>query len=341
MVKLASNENCFGPSPMALEAMQKSARDMHLYPNDGRHAFKEAICGHHADKNIHPDQIVLGNGSNELITLLIRGLVGPGEALLNAWPSFICYRLANAAQGRKEVTVVLDDSHGYDLDAMARSISDGGCPIKLVFIANPNNPTGKFVTKGELADFLGHIPHETVVILDEAYADYVVDPAYPDGLSLIHNRPRTGILRTFSKSHGLAGLRIGYFVGDPDIAKILHRIRDPFNLNGMALAAGPAALNDVEHVRKARENNLSELPRLTKSLTELGFDVLPSIANFVMATSGEGMVGMDKIIQSLLEKGVIIRPITNYDRANSARISVGTPQENAYLITALRGILHT
>ena len=339
MVKLASNENCYGPSSLAVEAIKKAVHESHIYPNDGRLAFKEKICEHHNGHQLQPRQIVFGNGSNELITLLVRSLVGPKEALLNAWPSFVCYRLACRAHGRTEVTVPLNSDFAYDLPAMAHAIKTAELPIKLVFIANPNNPTGRYVSASALDAFMKQVPEDVVVVLDEAYAEYVEEPDYPDGIDWVNKRPRTVALRTFSKIHGLAGLRVGYAVADPDIAEILHKVRDPFNLNALGMVAAVAAIDDKRHVDHAKEKNLLEREKLSQELRRLGFRILPGAGNFLLATGQTYMPSMEVICEQLLRMGVIIRSVSNYGLPQSARITVGTQHENAQLIESLNKII--
>jgi histidinol-phosphate aminotransferase len=342
IAKLASNENCLGPSPKAVEAIRAAATDGHLYPDADAFYLKQRICERHADHGVKPEQLVVGNGTNEVLVLLVRAFVGEGEAVLNAWPSFVVYKLAAAGQNRHEVNVPLDDELGYDLDAMADAIDankDGEHPIKLVFVANPNNPTGRHIGQGDLERFLARVPDDVIVVLDEAYAEYATADDYPDGLALAAKRPRTVVTRTFSKAFGLAALRVGYAVCDPDMADAMNRLRDPFNVNAIGQLAARAALDDNEHVARAKAHNAAELPRLSEGLSKLGMKVTPSQANFVLAELPEGSLDMGEVYEALLKKAVIIRPVKGYGLPRSARITVGTVEENDRLVEALGAVL--
>lgn len=339
IAKLASNENCLGPSPKAMEAAEKALKQLHLYPDAGGFYLKERLCQLHGRYGVKPEHLVVGNGTNELLTLIVRAFVGQGEAALNAWPSFVVYRLALKGHARDEVAVPLDTSLGYDLDAMAAALEASERPIKLVCLANPNNPTGRYFSQAELDRFLARVPDDVIVVLDEAYAEYVSAPDYPDGMALWQKRPRTLITRTFSKVYGLAALRVGYAVCDPAIADILNRLRDPFNVNAVGQRAALAALDDKEHLERSREHNATELPRLAAGLAELGLEVTPSVANFVLAHTKEGMPEMADVNVALLKRGVIIRPVANYGLVRAARITVGTRAENDRLLVALAEVL--
>ncbi len=338
VAKLASNENCLGPSPKASEAVRAFLSHGHLYPDAGGFFLKERLVKLHAAHGVSARQIVLGNGTNELITLLGRGLLGAGDKLLNAWPSFVCYRIVARAQGTEEVVVPLDATHGYDLPALARAATADPA-IKLVFIANPNNPTGRMVTRAELEAFFAAAPSDLVVVLDEAYAEYVVDPDYPDGLMWVQRRPRTAVLRTFSKIHGLAGLRIGYAVCDPELAGLIDRLRDPFNTSAAAQVAALAALDDEAHLARARAHNATELPRLSRGLAERGFAVTPSVGNFVLAEVGGALPEVPALNDALLRRGVIVRPVANYGLTRHVRVTVGTAAENQRLLAAVDDLL--
>jgi histidinol-phosphate aminotransferase len=338
IAKLASNENCLGASPKAVEAMQHALAQTHVYPDAGGFYLKERIAKLHGRHAVSPAQIVLGNGTNELIMLLARALLDAkeGDAMLNAWPSFICYRIAARAIGCAEIAVPLDATLGYDLDAMAAA-AEANPNIKLVFLANPNNPTGRMFTSSQLDAFFARIASDVVVVLDEAYAEYVRDPQYPDGVSWVQKRPRTVVLRTFSKVYGLASLRVGYAICDRGIADLLNKLRDAFNTSHLAQAAALAALDDDEHVKRSLAHNAKELPRLVKGLEDRGFDVTPSQGNFVLATipAESGLPDVAGLNEALLRRGVIVRPVANYDLPRSVRISVGTAAENDKLFAAL------
>lgn len=334
IAKLASNENCLGPSPRATAAIARSLHQAHLYPDAGGHYLKERIARLHARHDVKPAQIVLGNGTNELITVLARAVLADTEALLNAWPSFVCYRIAARSIGAPEVTVPLAPDLGYDLERLADAAVKE-TTTKLVFLANPNNPTGRAFGAADLDAFLARVPADMVVVLDEAYAEYVTDGRYPDGVGWVQKRPRTVVLRTFSKVYGLAALRIGYAVCDPEIADVLNRLRDAFNTSALAQTGALAALDDHEHVKRSHEHNRRELPRLTAGLEARGFTVQPSQGNFVLASRTAALPPVPELNVELLRRGVIVRPVANYDLVDAVRVSVGTAAENDKLFGAL------
>lgn len=338
IAKLASNENCLGPSPKAVEALQKAAATAHLYPDADCFYLKQRLCERHADHGVTPEHLVIGNGTNEILTLLVRTFLGADDAMLNAWPSFVVYRLAAKGCGRHELAVPLDKDLGYDLAAMADAIDKSEHPVKLVFVANPNNPTGRYVDAAALGRFASRLSNDVVLVLDEAYAEYVMAEDYPDGMALVMRRPRTVVTRTFSKAFGLAALRVGYAVCDPEVADILNRLRDPFNVNAMGQKAALAALDDDEHVARSRQHNAEELPRLAKGLSELGLKTTPSVANFLLAELSQQHPALDVVNESLLQRGVIVRPVANYGLVRSARITVGTRAENDRLLLALADV---
>jgi histidinol-phosphate aminotransferase len=334
--KLASNENCLGPSPKATAAVVAALAKGHLYPDAGSFALKERLARLHG---VDVAQIVVGCGTNEIITHLCRVLLGEGDALLNAWPSFVCYRIGARIVGAPERTVPLDAALNYDLQALADAAASDPT-VKLVFLANPNNPIGACFGRAELDAFLNRVPADVVVVLDEAYAEYVERPDYEDAPAIVRRRPRTLFLRTFSKVYGLAGYRIGYAVGDVEVVGILNQMRDAFNVSLLAQVAALAAIDDVEHIERARAHNRAELPRLTTALQKLGFTVTPSQANFVLATLGDDF-GLDvpTLNVELLKRALIVRPVANYGLARSVRITVGTQAENDRLLGALGDIL--
>lgn len=339
IAKLASNENCLGPSPKALEAARKALAQAHLYPDADAYYLKERLVERHAARGVKRENLVVGNGTNEILTLIVRAFVGSGEAVLNAWPSFVIYRLATKGCGRHEVAVPLDAGLGYDLVAMAEAAEKSEHPVKVVFIANPNNPTGRYVGKDALDAFLAKLPNDVVVVLDEAYAEYVTESDYPDGLALAMKRPRTLVTRTFSKVFGLASMRVGYAVGDPALVDILNRLRDPFNVNHIGQRAACAALDDEEHLARSRQHNAEELPRLDEGLRSVGLRTWPSVANFILAELPQDAPDMKAVHEALLRRGVIIRPVANYGLSRAARVTVGTRAENERLVEALSEVL--
>ncbi|MEK6606188.1 MAG: histidinol-phosphate transaminase [Myxococcota bacterium] len=333
-IKLASNENALGPSPRAVAAMRDAAASSHLYPDGSAWTLRQALAERHG---VAPEEIVVGAGSNELINLLVQAFVGQGEEALLAEQSFLCYELACRALGAAYRRVPLLNLT-FDLDGMAAAASPR---TKIVFVANPNNPTGTYVARATLARFLDRLPPRVIVVVDEAYFEYADAPDYPDALQYRARRPRLVVLRTFSKIHGLAGMRVGYAICEPEIAGYLHRVRAPFNVSSGAQAAALAALGDDEHVRRSRASNLAERPRLAQALERLGCAVLPSQANFLLVETPAQPLSAAGLYQALLRRGVIVRPLANYALPDHLRITVGTPQENDCLVDHLRGILRT
>jgi histidinol-phosphate aminotransferase len=341
VVKLASNENPLGPSPKAVAAAKLAMLGANIYPIERRMAVKERICERHSSHNLRPEQVVLGNGSSELITLLVRSLISENEAVVFGWPSFLTYRLATQVQGCATRAVALNGDGSFNMEALIAACNAEAPASKLIFLTNPNNPTGQYIKATELDTFIAAIPPDVVVVLDEAYAEYaaVLAADIAEGIPWVQKRPRTVVLRTFSKVFGLAGLRIGYAVCDPDIAAVLHRVREPFNVNGIAQEAAMAALDDVEHEYRSRSLNAEQLRRLSAELKTLGFGVTPSVANFVLMHMPGARQDAEKLYVDLLKQGVIVRPVSNYDLPHALRVTVGTAEQNDRLLEALSLIL--
>lgn len=338
--KLASNENCLGPSKAAMAAVVQSLTKAHLYPNATRAEVIKKICIYLEGHSIEPKHVALGNGSSELIVNLVRGLIAPNEAVLYGWPSFVMYRLASAAHKRDAHAVPVATDMSYDLEALLRKMHDrSDTPVKLLFLANPNNPTGNYLSKTTLDNFIAQVPKDIVVVLDEAYFEYVVRDDYQSGLDIALHRPRTVVLRTFSKAFGLAGLRLGYAVGDPEIIKVLCAIRDPFNVNSAVQYGAMAALEDVDHVTRTVNHNLEYGPILAAGLRERGFFVHDSVANFFLVKRAISMPSIKTICEKLLPRGVIIRGLESYDLHDWVRISVGTEPEITQLFEGLDAVL--
>ena len=340
LIKLASNENCLGPSPHAMEAVQKSFFDAHLYPIEHREKLKEAIVDYLGSNFLQTKNIVLGNGSNELINLFARFFVSSKESILNAWPSFLMYRNVAKANNLSEESVPLTIANAYDLETML-AVANGPRKdkIKLVFIANPNNPIGPHLAKEEINNFLNHAPEHLIVVLDEAYAEYVCSNDYESALDWVVKRPRTIVLRTFSKIFGLAGLRLGFAVCPTDIANILHQVRDPFNINGIAQVAAIAALKDKEHIKNSQQNNEQELRGLHVGLNKLKIVTTSSSGNFVLMHLNPHNPPTKVVIENLLKLGVIVRGLDNYDLPNAIRVTVGTPPQNKRFLNSLKEVL--
>jgi histidinol-phosphate aminotransferase len=323
-IKLASNENPRGPSPKALAVLSEAVKSLHRYPDGGGHYLRHALADHW---KITPDQIVLGNGSDEVITLLTRAFLEAGDEAIMGDPSFVVYKIDAAAAHAVPVLVPLKH-HGHDLPAMAGKVT---AKTRLVFVCNPNNPTGTYVTAGEVSAFMQAIPPEVIVIFDEAYYEYVTAADYPDTLALLKAGRNVVLLRTFSKIYGLAGLRIGYGLTTPEIAQHLNRIRPPFNTNSLAQKAALAALSDEEHVRESRRLNTEGLAYLSDRLAAMGLPVVPSQANFVyFDVKQDGR----PVFDALLRRGVIVRHLGG----PYLRVTVGLPQENQRFIEALQAV---
>ena len=327
-VKLASNENPLGPSPKAVRAMAERLHQLHLYPDGDCFYLKRALA---ARLGVSPDQLIFGNGSNELIELAVRTFMQPGDEAVMAHQAFIVYRLVVQAAGGLAKVVPLNN-FTHDLEAMGRAITPR---TRLVFLANPNNPTGTIYRKREWEKFLGRLSPEVLLIVDEAYFEYVRDADYPD--SLVYQKEGRVILtvRTFSKLYGLAGLRIGFGVGTAEIVGLMHRIRQPFNVNSVAQWAALAALEDQEHVKKSFEVNREGMDFLTEELRRLGLEQVPSQANFILIRVGNGQ----ELFHQLLERGVIVRSMGGYDLPDYIRVTIGKMDENIRFIKELEDIL--
>lgn len=335
IVKLASNENPLGPSPLALAAARDSLAEFHRYPDANGFALKEALADYHG---VEMDMITLGNGSNDVLELIARAFLDPQHEAVYSAHAFVVYQLvtrAIGATGRVAPALALDSAmpHGHDLQAMAALVNDA---TRLVFIANPNNPTGTWVESGALEDFLSSLPPRVLVVVDEAYHDYVERADFPDASRWLSRFPNLIVTRTFSKAYGLAGLRVGYSLSQPAVADLLNRVRQPFNVNSPALAAAQAALEDRDYLARSRAVNRTGMEYLRESLEGFGFAVLPSVGNFLC-------VELDRpgqtLFQALLRKGVIVRPVDNYGLENFLRISIGTEAENRRLVEALGQVL--
>jgi histidinol-phosphate aminotransferase len=330
VAKLASNENALGPSPRALVAAREACARMHLYPDGAAFELRRALA---AKLGVSVPEIAVGNGSNELLELIIRTFVGAGEETLTAAGSFIVYKLASQAHGRTCVEAPMRDRR-YDLPALAERLSRR---TKVVFLANPDNPNGTYFTEAELRPFLEAVPRDVLVVLDEAYVEFVAARDFPDGLALRKRFPNVASCRTFSKIHGLAGLRLGYLVADPEIVGWLDRVRAPFNTSLVAQAAGVAALADGEHVARSRALVERERPFVTEGLRALGATVWPSQTNFVLADFPERPGAA--LFEALLRAGVVVRPMAGYGLPTGQRITLGLRAENEKLLRALQAIL--
>jgi len=324
-IKLASNENPLGPSPKALAAARAELADIARYPDGGGFALKRALA---AKLGVAMEQITLGNGSNEILEFAARAFVQPGDDVVFAQHAFAVYPIVTQAVGGRGVEVPAR-AWGHDLEAMRRAI---GARTRLVFIANPNNPTGTWLTRAALQAFLDAVPPNVIVVVDEAYFEYVAEPDYPNALEWLGQYPNLVVARTFSKIYGLAGLRVGYGVSSAALADVLNRVRQPFNVNSIAQAAALAALDDDAHLEHARRTNSDGMRQLVQGFEKLGLKYIPSVGNFVCVEVGEGA----KVYDSLLRQGVIVRPVGNYGMPHHLRVTVGLPEENERFLIALR-----
>ena len=329
IVKLASNENPLGPGHMALAAAKSALNDLHRYPDGSGFHLKAAL----AEKlDVHPQQITLGNGSNDVLELIARSWLAPGDEVIFSEHAFAVYPLVTLACSAKPVQVPAV-CFGHDLEAMADAVTER---TKIIFIANPNNPTGTWFHRSALELFLKKVPEHVLVVLDEAYFEYVEEAYYPNGLHYLEAHPNIIVTRTFSKIYGLASLRIGYGISSAAIADVLNRVRQPFNCNAVALAAAQAALADDSYLDDSRSENAAGLGQLVEGLERLGMTVIPSVANFIaFDCQREAM----PLYQALLAQGVIVRPIAAYGLPNHLRVSIGLSRENERFLQALEQVL--
>jgi histidinol-phosphate aminotransferase len=328
-IKLASNENPLPPSDRVQQAIIAQLTHLNRYPDGSGYYLRQAIAKKHG---FTPDHIMLGNGSNDLIELVVRAFMRPGDEAVVPHPSFVVYPMIVQAVGGVRVMVMLRE-YRLDLDAMARAITP---QTKIVFIANPNNPTATMVTADEVERFMARVPERTIVVFDEAYIEFAHGPDFPDTLSAIRQGRKVITLRTFSKAASLAGLRIGYAVADGDAIALVNRIRQPFNVNALGQAAAIAALDDDNHILECVRMNEAGKAYLYDEFRTLGVKYVPSRANFILVDVGRNAAD---IYQKLLHEGVIVRPMTPFGMETALRITIGTPDENRRLIKGLRAVL--
>lgn len=322
IIKLASNENPFGPSPRAVAAAKEALDHGELYPDGGCFAIREKLAAVHG---LSADQYVVGNGSNEIIELLGHALVGPGDEVVMGSPAFVVYKLVTLAFGGKPVEVPLVN-HRHDLEALRAAVTPR---TKLVFVCSPNNPTGTANSEAELLAFARSLPGHVVAVFDEAYAEYLEAP--PDLRPLIREGRNVVCLRTFSKVYGLASLRIGYGYASAEMVGALNRMRQPFNVNAIAQAAAIAALDDGEFTTKCVQSNRAGLAQLEQGFLRLGLDCVPSVANFIMVRVGDGV----KLFDALQRRGLIVRPLKPYGMPEWVRVTVGTTEQNERFLAEL------
>ncbi|MCB1069883.1 MAG: histidinol-phosphate transaminase [Kiritimatiellae bacterium] len=327
IIKLASNENPLGPSPRALEAIRHHAASIHRYPDGGNHDLREALAAKHG---IRSDELFLGHGSNEIIALLGHVYLDETTSIVMSQYAFIVYPLVAALYRAQVITVPASD-YGHDLEAMLDAIEPS---TRLVFVTNPNNPTGTAVSAEALASFLDRLPDSVIAVLDEAYIDYLPPENRLAVERLIRDKRSVFVLRTFSKGYGLAGLRIGYAMAPAEGIDLLNRVRQPFNVNSLAQAAALAAISDEAHLTRTREVNRQERDRIASACEALGFACVPSAANFILVETGQGRLWFEE----LQKRKVIVRPVSGYGLPDHIRITIGTPEENDRLLAAMRAV---
>jgi histidinol-phosphate aminotransferase len=351
IVKLASNENPIGPSKKAIAAMDAELRELTRYPDGNGFDLKQALCKNLSTESviITPENITLGNGSSDILDFIVTCFVSKGDEVVFSQHAFAVYGLVTKVQGGESI-VVPAKNYGHDLVAMAAAITD---KTRVVFVTNPNNPTGTWLTQTDILNFLAKVPSDVIVALDEAYFEYVNEADCCNGLTLLAAYPNIVIIRTFSKAYGLAALRVGYGVSSIEIADLMNRVRPPFNVNSFALAAAIATLSDDDYVAESKAVNDAGMLYLTQSFEQLGLPYIPSVANFISfeiprafdnnnnkpAGISAVEVNASFVNESLLAAGVIIRSVANYAMPNHLRVSIGTQSENETFITALTKIL--
>ena len=326
IVKLASNENPLGPSLKAFQAMHAALQNAHLYPDGSGFYLTKAIA---AKLGLAPENVILGNGSNEVIEFLGHAFLNPGDDVITCQYAFIIYKLIATAFSVRTIETPSPDFQ-HNLEATLEAITP---KTRLIFIPNPNNPTGTLVSQSAIDDFMSRVPDSIIVVLDEAYFEFLDDP--PDTLRFVRKRRNVVVLRTFSKIHGLAGLRIGYAIAPSEIIEVLHKTRQPFNVNSIALAGALAALSDAEHLRDTKRVVDEGRAYLQEQFAEMRISFVPAAANFVMANVGDGCA----VFEKLLQRKIIVRPLKGYGLPEWIRISVGTMEENKKLIAALTDVI--
>ncbi|WP_395823576.1 histidinol-phosphate transaminase [Collimonas sp.] len=332
IVKLASNENPLGMPESARLAMQQAVADIGRYPDANGFDLKAAIT---AKYDVPADWITLGNGSNDILELATHAFVQAGQATMYAQYSFLVYALATQAVGARAI-VVKAKEFGHDLDVMANAITSD---TKLIFIANPNNPTGTFIPAADIEAFLARVPAQTVVVLDEAYNEYLPPELQYESIVWVRKYLNLLVSRTMSKAYGLAGLRIGFGIAQPVITDLLNRIRQPFNVNSLAQAAAVAALNDSAFLQRSAQLNRDGYHQLTQAFEELGLNYVPSYGNFVLVKVGDDDNAGARVNLALLKQGIIVRPVGNYGLPQWLRVTIGLPNENTAFIDALKTLL--
>jgi histidinol-phosphate aminotransferase len=328
VIKLASNENPLGPSPAAVAAMEKALQTLHLYPDGNAYYLKQALA---AKLGVEPQHLILGNGSNEIIEFVGHALIAPGTDVIVSQYCFAVYPIVARLFGANLISVPAVN-YGHDLAAMLAAITP---QTRVMFVANPNNPTGTLARREDIVMLLNEIPQHVLLVMDEAYIEFLQDAV--DLLPFVQReiKPNLLLMRTFSKIYGLAGLRLGYGIGHPDLIAALEKVRQPFNINSLVQAGAIAALGDTEHTMRTRANNFGGMRFLEQGLRQLGLRFVPSAGNFILVEVGDG----GRVFERLQEQGLITRPMAGYQLPEFIRISVGTPAENQRCLAALERVL--
>jgi histidinol-phosphate aminotransferase len=328
IIKLASNENPFGVPESAKQAMAAAVAELGRYPDANGFDLKGALSKRY---DVPADWITLGNGSNDILEIAAHALVERGQSIVYSQYSFAIYALAAQGVGAQHI-VTPAKAYGHDLAAMLAAIRDD---TRLVFIANPNNPTGTFIPAAEIEEFLAKVPSHVVVVLDEAYNEFLAPQDQFESAEWVKKYPNLLVSRTFSKAYGLAGLRVGFAIAQPALTDLLNRVRQPFNVNSLAQAAAIAALNDKDFLQKGAENNAAGYQQYVAAFDKLGLEYVPSFGNFVLVKVGDDAGAGARVNLSLLKQGVIVRPVGGYGLPEWLRVSIGLPEENEAFIEAL------
>ena len=329
IIKLASNENPLGPSPLAIAAMKKAMSDVNLYPDGNTYYLKQDLARHLC---VLPENLILGNGSNEILQIVGETFISANDEVIFSESAFVVYQLVSKICSARSVIIPML-GFDQDLESMADAVTD---QTKVIFVANPNNPTGTMVTQNQVEQLVEQVPNHVLIVFDEAYCEYIDRSDYPQTINYISEKGNIIITRTFAKIYGLAGLRIGYGISAPKTIDFMNRVRQPFNCNTLAQVAARAALKDHQHVKESRELNEKGKTQLYRFFDEIGLDYVRSEGNFILVhfdTSGQ------EIADLLLRKGVIVRPVAGYGFPNSIRVTIGTTEENQRFISTLEGIL--
>jgi len=328
-IKLASNENPLGPSKKAKAIINGQLEDLARYPDGGGFALRNALAKRHG---VDPSYITLGNGSNDVLDMIARVFLSSGSEAIFSEYAFAVYPIVTQAVGAKSCVAKAKD-YGHDLEAMLQLITD---KTRVIFIANPNNPTGTWLSSDSLKSFIDAVPDSVIIVVDEAYVEYVDEAEYPDASNWLKKYDNLIVTRTFSKAYALASLRIGYSLSHPDITDLLNRVRQPFNTNSFAQSAALAALDDVDHLQKAIDINKQGMSYFEASFKTMGLEWIPSVGNFITVDLRQDTLKIDKL---LLQEGVITRPVANYGLPNHLRISIGLDEENKRCVETLKKVL--